>query len=152
VLPELPRHLFDLRRRLESHQGFLEPLGFERARERLLDHEHDPNSPGLQDLPDAEAVVRRAVCPLREEDDGRPVAQAFDSACSRSAQSSSASSSPTLRRRRLGGTRSPSQRRRVSITESTPPRLVAFVITLTETSTCRASPSMSNDSIPPKPG
>src|SRR6266542_2552342 len=76
-----------------------------------------------------------------------------ESGRSRSAQSSSMSSRPTLRRRRPGGTRSPSQRKRVSITESTPPRLVAFLISETEVSTLRAlSPSATtNESRPPKP-
>src|SRR5207302_7300359 len=152
VLPELPGRLLDLRRRLEPYQGFLEALRLERARERLLDHEDDPGSAGLKDLRDADAVVRRAVRALRKEDDDWPVAQAFDNACSRSAQSSSTSSSPTLRRSRFSGTRSPSQRRRLSSTESTPPRLVAFVIVFSDVSTCVASPETSNDSNPPKPG
>ena len=49
-------------------------------------------------------------------------------ACSRSGQSSSAGSSPTESRSRPSGTRSPSQRWRVSIVEWTPPRLVALTI------------------------
>src|SRR5439155_23494164 len=146
VLPELPRHLLGLRGRLQPHQRLLEALRLERARERLLYHEHDSGSAGLKDLPDADAVVRRAVRALREEDDGWPVAQAFDSACSRSAQSSSTSSSPTLRRSIFSGTRSPSQRRRLSSTESTPPRLVAFVIVFSDFSTRSASPATSNES------
>ena len=60
---------------------------------------------------------------------GKKTTVTHASACARSAQSTSASSRPTLRRRRPGGTRSPSQRARLSMTESTPPRLVAFAIT-----------------------
>ena len=69
-------------------------------------------------------------------------------------RASSTSSRPTDRRSSPSGTRSPSQRWRVSISEWTPPRLVAFVITRVEVSTRRAAaPSAtSNDMSPPKPG
>src|SRR4051812_7609217 len=151
VLPELARRLLDLGRRLEPHQRLLEALGLERAGERLLDDEDDPDSPFPQYLADPDAVVGGPVRAFREKDDGA-FAQAWARACSRSAQSSSASSRPTLRRSRFSGTRSPSHRRRVSITVSTPPRLVAFSIRRTDVSTLAASPSTSNESIPPKPG
>ena len=64
---------------------------------------------------------------------------AFPSACSRSAQSASGSSSPTESRSRPGGTRSPSQRERASIRDVTPPRLVMFAISFVLVST-RARP------------
>ena len=68
VLPELPRLLRHLRRRLQPHQPLLEPFGFQRSGERLLDHEDDPMAALLQDIRDADAVVRRAEGALREED------------------------------------------------------------------------------------
>jgi hypothetical protein len=42
VLPELPRLLLRLGRRLKAHEPLLEALRLERARERLFDHEDDP--------------------------------------------------------------------------------------------------------------
>ena len=74
VLPELSRSLLHLRYRAEAHQPLLEALGFEGAGERLLDDEHDAMAPLAQHLPDADAVVRRAVRPFGEEDDGGGVA------------------------------------------------------------------------------
>ena len=71
VLPELARLLLRLGRRLEPHQPLLEALLLERAREGLLDHEHDPVPALPERLPDADAVVRRPVGALREEDDRR---------------------------------------------------------------------------------
>ena len=71
VLPELPRLLVDLGRRPEPHEPLLEALRLERARERLLDDEDHPVTAVAQDLPDPDAVVRRAECSLRKEDDGR---------------------------------------------------------------------------------
>ena len=71
VLPELARLLLDLGRRPEAHEPLLEALRLERARERLLDDEDDAVPALDQDLPDPDAVVRRAVGPLGEEDDGR---------------------------------------------------------------------------------
>ena len=56
---------------LEPHQPLLEALLLERPRERLLDHEHDPVPALPQRLADADAVVRRPVGPLGEEDDRR---------------------------------------------------------------------------------
>jgi hypothetical protein len=54
----------------------LEAPGLERAGERLLDDEDDAGAALAQDLADADAVVRRAVCALGEEDDrGRPRGQ-----------------------------------------------------------------------------
>src|SRR5215212_895681 len=79
--------------------------------------EHDPMAALQQQPPDPDAVVRRAERALGEEDD--VAAQA--SACSRSAQSSSGSSSPTLSRSSPAGTRSPSQRERLSSSDSVPP-------------------------------
>src|SRR5262249_51034982 len=146
VLPPPPRHPPALGRRLQPNQRLLQALRLERARERFLDHEHD-SLPALQeDAADSDAVVRRTERALREEDE-----RAHERACSRSAQSSSGSSSPTLRRSRPVGTRSPSQRRRLSSSDSVPPRLVALVITRTDVSTLRGS-ATSNDSSPPKPG
>jgi transcriptional regulator with XRE-family HTH domain len=69
VLPELARFLLDLGRRAEAHEPLLEALCLERARERLLDDEHDAMSPLHEHLPDPDAVVGRAVRALREEDD-----------------------------------------------------------------------------------
>src|SRR5213079_48162 len=110
-------------------------------------HDEDHAMPALQqDAPDPDAVVRRPERALGEEDD-----RAQASACSRSAQSSSGSSSPTLRRSRPGGTRSPSQRARLSSSDSVPPRLVAFSIFLSDVSTLCGS-STSNESRPLKPG
>ena len=45
VDPELAGDLRDLGRRPETHQPLLEALRLERARERLLDDEHDPMAP-----------------------------------------------------------------------------------------------------------
>ena len=59
-------------------------------------------------------------------------------AAARSAQRASGSSRPTLRRSRPAGTRSPSQRARLSITLVTPPSDVAFTITRVAVSTRRA--------------
>ena len=71
VLPELPRLLVDLGRRPEPHEPLLEALRLERARERLLDDEDHSVTSVAQDLPDPDAVVRRAECPLGKENDGR---------------------------------------------------------------------------------
>ncbi len=57
---------------------------------------------------------------------------ALPSACSRSAHNSSGSSSPTDSRSKPGGTRSPSQRERASMRDVTPPRLVAFTISVVD--------------------
>src|SRR5262249_29385531 len=70
--------------------------------ERFLYHEDDPRASLAQHLPDADAVVRRAVRALGKEDDGGPLAQAFSRACSRSARASLAmpvqEDAPTWRR------------------------------------------------------
>ena len=71
VLPELPGLLLDLGWRPEPHEPLLEALRLERARERLLDDEDHPVTAVAQDLPDPDAVVRRAEGSLRKEDDGR---------------------------------------------------------------------------------
>ena len=65
------------------------------------------------------------VLPHRSTPRRRPESTCF-SAAFRSAQSASSGSSPTLSRTRFSGTRSPSQRRRVSMVDRAPPRLVAF--------------------------
>src|SRR4029077_15125824 len=104
-LLKLARSLFDLGRRLEAHRCLLEALRLERAGERLLHDEHDPLAAFEQDAADPDAVVRGAEGALWEKD-----VSAQPRAWARSAQSSSASSRPTLRRSRPGGTRSPSQR------------------------------------------
>jgi hypothetical protein len=54
----------------QPHEPFLESLSLERAGERLLEHEDDAMPPVAEDLADADAVVRRPVGALREEDDG----------------------------------------------------------------------------------
>ncbi len=69
VLPELARLLLDLRRRPEAHQPLLESLRLERAGERLLDHEDDAMPALDEHLADSDAVVRRAIGALGEEDD-----------------------------------------------------------------------------------
>ena len=74
--------------------------------------------------PERRSKDRPVGLPLQD----RVLVHALSSAWARSAQSASASSSPTLRRSRPGGTRSPSQRRRLSITLVTPPSEVAFTI------------------------
>ena len=71
VLPELSGLLLDLGWRPEPHEPLLEALRLERARERLLDDEDHPVTAVAQDLPDPDAVVRRAECSLGKEDDGR---------------------------------------------------------------------------------
>ena len=71
-------------------------------------------------------ALRRACCNGSRT---TPVRYARASACSRSTQSSSTSSRPTDRRSSPAGQRSPSQRRRDSIFERVPPRLVVFWIT-----------------------
>ena len=70
VLPELAGLLLDLGRRPEAHEALLESLRLETAGERLLDHEDDAVSALDEHLADPDAVVRRPVGPLREEDDG----------------------------------------------------------------------------------
>ncbi len=67
VLPELPRNLGLLGRRGQAHRGFLEAFGLERPGERLLHDEHDPVPALLQHGADADAVVRGAERPFREE-------------------------------------------------------------------------------------
>ena len=57
------------RRRTEAHQALLEALGLQRPGEGFLDDEHDPMAARAQHLPDADAVVRRAVGALGKEDD-----------------------------------------------------------------------------------
>ena len=57
----------------EPHEPFLESLRLEVARERLLDDEDDTVAAVAEHLADPDAVVRRAVRPLGEEDDGRAV-------------------------------------------------------------------------------
>ena len=79
----------------------------------------------------AACALRRRRRPDRAGRGGSPWPP---SACSRSAQISLASSSPTLRRTRFSGTRSPSQRPGLG-TERVPPRLVAFLIARTDRST-----------------
>ena len=150
VLPELARRLLDLRRGLEAHQRLLEALRLERAGERLLDDEDD----ALRRARAGPGRSRRSCWSGRTRPRERRRSVLKPSACSRSAQSSSTSSRPTLRRNSPGGTRSPSQRVRLSSTDSTPPRLVAFLIFRSEVSTLRAaSPSAtSNERRPPKPG
>src|SRR3954447_3603622 len=76
------------------------------------------------------------------------------SACSRSAQSVWGSSSPALRRSSPGGTRSPSQRLRLSIKLVTPPSELALTITWVDVSTRRAvsASATSKESSPPRPG
>src|SRR6187431_114641 len=69
VLPELARLLLDLGWRAEAHEPLFEALRRERARERLLDDEHDAMPALHEHLPDPDAVVRRAVRALREEHD-----------------------------------------------------------------------------------
>ena len=54
----------------EPHQPLLEALLLEGAGERLLDDEDDPVPAAPQHVPDADAVVGRAVGALGEEDDG----------------------------------------------------------------------------------
>ena len=71
VLPELAGLLLDLGRRPEPHEPLLESLRLERAGEGLLDDEDDAVPAFDEYLADPDAVVRRAVGPLREEDDGR---------------------------------------------------------------------------------
>ena len=66
-----PGFLLDLGRRPEPHQALLESLGLQVPREGLLDDEHDAVPALAQHLPDPDAVVRRAVRPLGEEDDRR---------------------------------------------------------------------------------
>ena len=71
VLPELARDFLDLRRRRQPHQPLLEALRLERPLEGLLDDEDDAVAAAAEDVADPDAVVRRAVGPLGEEDDGR---------------------------------------------------------------------------------
>ena len=71
VLPELPRHLLDLRRRAEAHEALLEAARLERAGERLLDHEDHASAARAQHVAHADAVVGRAERPLGEEHDRR---------------------------------------------------------------------------------
>ena len=70
VLPELAGLLLDLRRRSEAHEALLESLRLEASRERLLDHEDDAMAALDEHLADPDAVVRRPVGALGEEDDG----------------------------------------------------------------------------------
>ena len=53
----------------EPHEALLEALRLERARERLLQHEHDSVAAFAQDVPDPDAVVGRAEGALGKEDD-----------------------------------------------------------------------------------
>src|SRR5207253_5388055 len=71
VDPELARHLLGFGRRSEPHPPLLEALRLEAPRERLLDDEQDPVPALPEDLADPNAVVRRPVSTLGEEDDGR---------------------------------------------------------------------------------
>ena len=74
VLPELAGRLLDLGLGPEPHQPLLESARLERAREGLLDDEHDPVPAGAQHIADADAVVGGAERPLREEHDRRHAA------------------------------------------------------------------------------
>ena len=64
-----PGHLGDLGRRPETHEALLEALRLERAGERLLHDEDDPMAARAEDVPDADAVVRRSEGALGEEHD-----------------------------------------------------------------------------------
>ena len=108
VLPELARDLGLFRRRRQSHRRLLEPLGLQRARERFLHDEHDPVPAFLQDVADADAVVRRPERPFGEEHDRLRVGHRLPS-CSCvggslvnrvSRRGWAASPCPTARRRR----------------------------------------------------
>src|SRR4029453_17673591 len=70
----------------------LEALRLERAREGLLEDENDAVSALAQHLADADAVIRRAVRALREEDDRRHRRGLSHNACD-------ASRDPRARRR-----------------------------------------------------
>ena len=69
VDPELAGRLLLLGRRAEPHEALLEAARLERARERLLDDEHDAVPALAQHGADADAVVGRPVGALGEEDD-----------------------------------------------------------------------------------
>ena len=72
VLPELARVLLGvLGGRRQAHQPLLEALCLERSGERLLGDEDNPVAAGAQDVGNADAVVRRPVGALGEEDEGR---------------------------------------------------------------------------------
>ena len=112
------------------------------------------------ELPDARKVVLEDTAhtiPLERPAEFRELTLGVPTRArwARSAQSSSTSSRPTLRRTRPGGTRSPSQRVRVSSVVFAPPSEVAFAIVRTPVSTRRAAsapPATSKDISPPKPG
>ena len=92
------------------------------------------------ELPDARLVVlpdTAHTIPLERPDEFREAdaRRSYASARPRSSQRASTSSRPTLRRTRPGGTRSPSQRVRVSSVDLAPPSEVAFSISRTPVST-----------------
>jgi ribosomal 50S subunit-associated protein YjgA (DUF615 family) len=81
VLPELARLLLDLGRRAEPHEPLLEALRLERARERLLDDEHDAVTALDEHLPDPDAVVRRAVRALGKKTTVATTAHSLTAGC-----------------------------------------------------------------------